>query len=80
MVVESSGAWAPDASSVLHELSKAVALKGGEDVRVVHAALLQRLSILVRRARARAIMRRLFGRGERPPGADAAARLVSAPP
>ena len=59
LVCESTGAWAPEAFTVLHQLAQATATHSGKDFASVLAELLQRLSVTVRRAQARALLRRL---------------------
>ena len=56
---ESTGAWAPEAFTVLHQLAKGAAVQSAKDFNTVLAELLQRLSLAVRRAQARALLRRL---------------------
>ena len=58
MVAEATGAWARDASAVLLAVSKAVAVRSGEDPSMLHAQLLQELSVTARGQRARAVLRR----------------------
>ena len=59
MVCESTGAWATEASAVLKQLAKAAALREGVATSVVYRRLLQRLSLVVRTANAKAQLRRL---------------------
>jgi len=61
MVAESTGAWEPGALKVLRQLARASALHTGKDKGVVLAELLQRLSVTIRRAKARALLRRVGG-------------------
>ena len=59
LVCESTGAWSPEAFTVLHQLAQAASVHSAKDFNVVLAELLQRLSVTVRRAQARALLRRL---------------------
>ena len=56
LVVETHGAWEPDASKTLQLLSRAVAARTGSDAGLLHA--LQELSVLLRSHHARAALRR----------------------
>ena len=58
MVCESTGAWDPNAAAILKRLCKVTAAKLGEDHTLVWHGMLQRLSVHVRRSRARAALRR----------------------
>ena len=59
LVVETSGAWAPEASKILHQLSRAVTLRhGGFGPPLGGPALLEEASVLVRSWRTRATLRR----------------------
>ena len=59
LVVETSGAWAPEASKILHQLSRAVTLRhGGFGPPLGGPTLLEEASVLVRSWRARATLRR----------------------
>ena len=59
LVVETSGAWAPEASKILHQLSRAVTLRhGGFGPLLGGPTLLEEASVLVRSWRARATLRR----------------------
>ena len=60
MVAETTGAWAPEALLVLKQLAKAAAIKLGRDAAVVTKELLQGTAVTIRRANARAHLRR-FG-------------------
>ena len=58
VVAESTGAWEPEASKLLLQLSRSTAARTGEDA----AALkLQELSVVIRSHRARAVLRRRAG-------------------
>ena len=58
MVAEGSGAWDPRASAVLKRISRAAAAREGRDPDEEWTGLLQRTSVLLRRSRARAALRR----------------------
>ena len=58
LVAESTGAWDPTAAKTLQLLSRAVAARVGSDAGLVHADLLQELSVLLRSHHARAALRR----------------------
>ena len=58
LVVESTGAWEPAASKTLQLLSRAVAARTGADAGILHAELLQEVSVLLRSHHARAALRR----------------------
>ena len=58
-VVESTGALEPGAFKVLKALAKAAAVRSGRDGDAVLAESLQYFSVLIRRAQARALLRRL---------------------
>ena len=59
LVVETSGAWAPEASKILHQLSRAVTLRhGGFGPPLGGPTLLEEASVLVRSWRARATLSR----------------------
>ena len=59
MVAESTGAWEPGAAAVLWQLARAASLVDGRPAPVVHAEFAQRLPVVVRRAQARALVRRV---------------------
>ena len=63
MVAESTGAWEPGALRTLKQLAQASSLRTGRDRKAVLAETLQRLSVVVRRAQARALLRRSGGDG-----------------
>ena len=52
LVVETSGAWEPEAAKVLVQIARAVASLEGEDPAALHAELLQEFSVAVRSLRA----------------------------
>ena len=58
LVVESTGAWAPQAAAVLKRIARAAAARSGEEPARVHALLMQEMCIIVRGYRARAVLRR----------------------
>ena len=58
LVVETTGAWEPEAASVLQHISRAAAARESADPAALHGELLQELSITVRSFRARAVLRR----------------------
>jgi hypothetical protein len=58
MVFEPSGAWAPHVLRILKEIAKISALRSGEEESFVIGAVLQRLSVVIRTAGARAVLRR----------------------
>ena len=58
MVAEATGAWTRDASTVLLAVSKAVAVRTNQEASLLHAQLLQELSVIARGHRARAVLRR----------------------
>ena len=58
VVAESTGAWEPEASKLLLQLSPSTAAQAGEDAAALHADLLQELSVVIRSHRARAVLRR----------------------
>ena len=58
LVVESTGAWEPNASKTLQLFSRAAAARTGADAGLLHANLLQELSVLLRSHHARAALRR----------------------
>ena len=58
MVFEPSGAWAPESLHTLKEIAKFSALRAGTEESVAVGALLQRLSVVIRTAGARAVIRR----------------------
>ena len=59
LVAEASGAWAPDAARFLAKLSRTVARRSERITAEVHKELLERLSVIIRRAHARALLRRV---------------------
>ena len=58
-VCETSGAWAPAASAVLKQIAKLAAARAGKPASELYRSLLQRLSVIVRTANARAHLRRM---------------------
>ena len=58
MVVETTGAWSPEASKVLYQLATASAVKNGRATDTVFQELLQGAAVCVRRANARAALKR----------------------
>ena len=58
MVAETSGAWAPESLAVWKQLAKATAVRQGRDAATVLQEMLQSLSVSIRRANARACLRR----------------------
>ena len=58
MVVETTGAWSPEASKVLWMLAKAEATRSGRKTETAFNELLQGASVRVRRASARAELKR----------------------
>ena len=59
VVAESTGAWEPTAAKVLRQLARSVGLARGKPVATTLPELLQRLSVTIRRAQARALLRRV---------------------
>ena len=57
-LVESTGAWEPTAPKTLQLFSRAVAAHTGSDAGLLHADLLQELSVLLRSHHARAALHR----------------------
>jgi hypothetical protein len=58
MVAESSGGWGPKGFETLRQLAKTAAANSGRDGDATMGQLLQRLSVVIRSAKARAILRR----------------------
>ena len=58
VVAESTGAWEPEASKLLLQLSRSTAARTGDDAATLHSDLLQELSVVIRSHRARAVLRR----------------------
>ena len=58
MVMESTGAWATESSKVVYQLAAAVATSTGKDVKVVHKEMLEGAAVCVRRAKAKAVLKR----------------------
>ena len=64
VVAESTGAWEPEASKLLLQLSRSTAARTGDDAATLHSDLLQELSVVIRSHRARAVLRRRAGLGD----------------
>ena len=60
VVGETTGAWGSVASTLFAQLARAAATETGAPVAKLHSELLQGLSVRVRRARARAVLKRAF--------------------
>ena len=58
MVAEASGGWGPTGLKVLRQLAKSAAAKTGGDDDLSMGNLLQSLCVTIRRAKARAVLRR----------------------
>ncbi|CAE8594402.1 unnamed protein product [Polarella glacialis] len=58
-VCETSGAWAPEASAVLKQVARQAAARAGRPASELYRSLLQRLSVAVRTANARAHLKRV---------------------
>ena len=58
LLAESTGGWEPAASKTLQLISRAVAARTGSDAGLLHADLLQELSVLLRAHHARAALHR----------------------
>ena len=58
MVVETTGAWAPEAMKVLRRIAAATAAATGRDAAAIRQEMLQGAAVYVRRANARAELRR----------------------
>ena len=58
MVFEPSGAWAPESLHTLREIARISSLRSGTEESLMLGALLQRLSVVIRTAGARAVLRR----------------------
>jgi hypothetical protein len=58
MVAETSGAWAPESLAVWKQLATATAVRQGRDAAAVLREMLQSLSVSIRRANAKACLRR----------------------
>ena len=58
MVAETSGAWAPESLAVWKQLATSTAVRQGRDAAAVLREMLQSLSVTIRRANARACLRR----------------------
>ena len=73
LVAEPSGGWGPTGADTLRQLARASDRRGGDELRAGAAQLFQRLSAAIRRATARAVLRR---HAERPRAGGA---LAAAP-
>jgi hypothetical protein len=58
MVAESSGGWGPEGLKTLRQLAKTAAANSGCDGDATMGQLLQRLCVVIRSAKARAVLRR----------------------
>ena len=58
LVVETTGAWAPEAQKALNQIARSVALRRGEEASSTQARFFQEACVLVRTFRARAVLRR----------------------
>ena len=58
LVVETTGAWAPEAHKALNQIARSVALRRGEEASSTQARFFQEACVLVRTFRARAALRR----------------------
>ena len=58
LVAENSGAWDGETTKFLRHVSHAVAVRTGQDVSQTHSKLLQKLSVVARSHRARAVQLR----------------------
>ena len=76
LVVETTGAWEPQAAKVLVHVARAAAVREGSDPSTLHAELTQDLCATVRSFRARAALRRRAELATEASGA--AARLAAA--
>ena len=61
MVAESSGGWGTAGFTTLHKLAKVSGQRWGKDVEASLSHLLERLSVAIRSAQARATLRRAGG-------------------
>lgn len=61
MLAETSGAWAPQSMTVWKQLATAMSVRQGREAASVLREMLQSLSVTIRRANARAYLRRSFG-------------------
>ena len=81
LVAESSGGWGTAGFTTLHKLAKVSGQRWGKDVEASLSHLLERLSVAIRSAQARAVLRRAGGvddLGENPLDAAATALAVTA--
>ena len=58
MGAETTGAWAPESLEVWKQLAKATAMKQGRDIAAVLTEIIQSLAVTIRRANAKALLRR----------------------
>jgi hypothetical protein len=76
LVAEPSGGWGPTGVDTLRRLARAAALRTGEQTGSVKSRFFQQLAISLRRAAARAVLRRPEDEERGEPASLAAARLV----
>ena len=79
MVAESSGDWGPEGLKTLRQLAKTAAANSGTDGDATMGQLLQRLCVVIRSAKARAVLWRA-GQSQDPAASavDSAAAALSA--
>ena len=58
MVAETTGAWAPESLEVWKQLAKATAVRQGREIAAVFTEIIQSLAVTIRRANAKALLRR----------------------
>ena len=56
IVAEPTGAWEPEASKLLLQLSRCTAIRKGDDAATLHSGLLRELSVIIRSHRALAVL------------------------
>jgi hypothetical protein len=78
MVAETTGAWAPEAMAVLRQIAAATSTTTGRDARDILQEILQGAAVCIRRANARAELRRARDDAMDGPTAVHAARAVIA--
>ena len=78
MVAETTGAWAPEAMAVLRQIAAATSTTTGRDARDILQEILQGAAVCIRRANARAELRRARDDAMDGPSAVHAARAVIA--
>ena len=76
LVAEPSGGWGPTGVTTLRRMARAVELRTGEPAGSANVRILQQLSVALRRASARAILRRSVDESAAEPASVAAARLL----